>query len=404
MAKKTPPREMTTKRFADRLAEVNGDLSKLEASEQQKLMTAALHEMDHDDNQPPMMDAIMSQTAHPDQPLMFQVTAFDPEGEELTFQLVGTPPAGASMDGQGNFSWTPTWAQLGNYTFTARATDPGGLSDSKSFTVSVTNQAPTLDPLLDPGPCHPDQPVMFTASAMDPDGDNITFTLVSGPAGAAMDADGNFSWTPTWGQIGNHTITVRATDPGGASHTRSRTLSVVNHAPVVDPLPAPATAHPGQPVMFTASANDPDGDNVTFTLSSGPAGASIDGHGNFDWTPTWAQLGTRTITIRGTDPGGLSHSRSASINVVNSAPTLSPLANQTATVGEPVMFTASGTDPDGDDLTYSLVSAPSGASIDGDGNFSWTPAAAGSYLVTVKVSDPGGLYATRSCTITVNDP
>jgi large repetitive protein len=402
MAKKTPPK-MMTKRFASKLEELNGDISKLPDADRQRLF-AAMQQMDEEENQPPMMDAIMSQTAHPDQPLMVQATAFDPEGEELTFQLVGAAPAGVSMDGQGNFNWTPTWAQLGTYTFTARASDPGGLSDSKSFTVSVTNQAPTLDPLPDPGPCHPDQPVMFTASANDPDGDSVTFTLVSGPAGASMDADGNFNWTPTWGQLGNHIVTVRVSDPGGLAHTRSRTLSVVNNAPVLDPLPAPATAHPGEPVMFMASANDPDGDTVTFTLVSGPAGASIDGDGNFNWTPTWAQLGTRTLTIRGTDPGGLSHSRSASINVVNSAPVLSPIPNQTATVDEPMMFRASGSDPDGDELTYTLLSAPAGASIDADGNFSWTPTAAGTFLVTVKVSDPGGLYATRSCSITVSEP
>jgi len=402
MAKKTPPK-MMTKRFAAKLEELDGDIGKLPETERQKLL-AAMNEMEEEENQPPMMDAIMSQTAHPDQPLMLQVSAFDPEGEELTFQLVGTAPAGASMDGQGNFNWTPTWAQLGNYTFTARATDSGGLSDSKSFTVSVENQPPTLDPLPDPGPGHPDQPFMFTASANDPDGDTVTFTLVSGPAGASMDADGNFNWTPTWGQLGNHIITVRATDPGGLSHTRSRTLAVVNNAPVLDPLPAPTTAHPGEPVMFTASANDPDGDTVTFTLVSGPAGASVDGDGNFNWTPTWAQLGTRIITVRGADPGGLSHSRSASINVVNSPPVLSPLPSPAGTVGEPIMFMASGSDPDGDELTYTLLSAPSGASIDADGNFSWTPGAAGNYIVTVKVSDPGGLYATRSCTIMVSDP
>ena len=72
------------------------------------------------------------------------------------------------------------------------------------------------------------------------------------------------------------------------------------------PLPAPPSGHPDQPITFTATASDPDQDPLTFALVNPPAGAVIDNQGNFSWTPTWAQLGARTITVRATDPGGLS--------------------------------------------------------------------------------------------------
>ena len=60
------------------------------------------------------------------------------------------------------------------------------------------------------------------------------------------------------------------------------------------------------------------------------------------------------------------------------------------------------TDTDGDTLTYSLTSSPSGMTIDSStGVISWTPNAVGDYNVTLKVSD-GGLFDTQSFTIKIS--
>jgi Putative Ig domain len=90
--------------------------------------------------------------------------------------------------------------------------------------------------------------------------------------------------------------------------------------------------------------------------------------------------------------------------VVNQPPTMMDLADLLATVGNPITFTAVASDPDGDPVTFTLASAPAGATIDASGNFTWTPAGGqtGATAVTVKASDPGGAFTTRSCTITVS--
>jgi hypothetical protein len=354
-------------------------------------------------NQPPIVNPLPNlPPAHPYRPLQFTATATDPDQDPVTFSLVN-PPLGAAIDNQGNFSWTPTWAQLGAATITVKATDPGNLSNTRSVTIAVANQPPTVDPLPNLPAAHPDRPVIFQATASDPDQDPLTFSLVNPPLGAAIDNQGNFSWTPTWAQLGAATITVKATDPGGLSNSRSTTITVANQAPTLDPLPAPTSGHPGQPIMFMATASDPDQDPLTFSLINPPAGAAIDNSGNFSWTPTWAQLGAQTITVRVADPGGLNSTRSVTITIANQAPSLSPLQDLSATKGTPVTFTAAATDPDNDPLTFSLVNPPNGASIDSSGNFTWTPVAGqeGANTITVKVSDPGGLFALRSCTITV---
>ena len=77
----------------------------------------------------------------------------------------------------------------------------------------------------------------------------------------------------------------------------------------------------------------------------------------------------------------------------NSAPVLSTLGNQQVREGSLLTFTATATDPDNDNLTFSLANAPTGATIDPQtGRFNWTPTAAQgptTYQITVRVSDDG---------------
>ena len=355
-------------------------------------------------NQAPVMDPLPAvPPGHPGRTINFTATASDPDNDSYIFSLVGAP-VGATIDGFGNFTWTPTWAQVGTFSFSVRVTDPGGLSATRSITITVANQAPVIDPILNPGPQHPDQPVMFSVTVTEPDGDPYTFTLINPPAGAAIDDQGNFSWTPTWAQLGAATITVRVTDAGGLSATRTVTINVTNQAPLLDPLPAVPPGHPDRMITFTATGSDPDGDIPTFSLTTGPAGANLDAGGNFLWTPTWAQLGAFPITVRLTDPGGAFATRSMNLTVANQAPTLNPIPDQTVFVNMPVMFAVGSNEPDLDPVTFALINnPPAGAAIDAGGNFSWTPTTAGAYIITVRVTDPGGAYAQRTCTITVND-
>jgi len=87
----------------------------------------------------------------------------------------------------------------------------------------------------------------------------------------------------------------------------------------------------------------------------------------------------------------------------NNPPVITPIPNATVIVGEAFTYPVEATDPDEDDLTYSLITNPStDMSIDeNSGVISWTPTAIGSYYVTVEVSD-GDMSNIQSFTITVS--
>ncbi|MFH1228469.1 MAG: fibronectin type III domain-containing protein [Planctomycetota bacterium] len=105
--------------------------------------------------------------------------------------------------------------------------------------------------------------------------------------------------------------------------------------------------------------------------------------------------------------GGGGGSSGSSATVANRAPVLSPIGNQTIAEGATLTLTISGTDPDGDTLTYTISNPPLGASFDAATHtFSWTPAYnnAGTYTgIRFRVTDPTYLAAEETITITVTD-
>jgi hypothetical protein len=90
---------------------------------------------------------------------------------------------------------------------------------------------------------------------------------------------------------------------------------------------------------------------------------------------------------------------------LNKPPVLAGIGNKTLTLGQSLGFTAAATDPEGGVLTFSLVGAPAGASINpATGAFTWTPTVAGSYAFTVRVKDNAYVPATdeEKIIVTVN--
>src|SRR4029453_11438532 len=98
----------------------------------------------------------------------------------------------------------------------------------------------------------------LTATATDPDlpANTLTFTLISPPAGAAINpVTGMFTWTPTEAQgPSTNVISVRVTDNGSPnlSDTKSFTVTVneVNSPPVLTPI-ANQPANEGSPLTLT---------------------------------------------------------------------------------------------------------------------------------------------------------
>ena len=127
---------------------------------------------------------------------------------------------------------------------------------------------------------------------------------------------------------------------------------------------------------------------------------------SFSLSHTYASAGTYTVTVTVTDDDGAPATKTASVVVTNVAPTVNAFAGATLLPHETYTASGSFTDP-GPDSWTATVDYGDGSGVQPlalSGNtfaLSHTYAAAGSYTVTVTVTDDGGLSGSRTATVTV---
>ena len=319
----------------------------------------------------------------------------------------------------------PATNQFGLTLITLTVTDAGGATNSTSFllTVQAVNDPPVLafipDQISNEGGT-----LSFTNAATDIDQppQTLTFSLVSGPAGATNDpVSGVFTWTPSESQgPGTNTIVVAVTDNGVPNQSVTRSFSVivreVNTAPVLT-VPATQTLDEFTTLDVSATATDSDAptNTLTFELVSGPAGLTVASNGAVAWTPDEAQgLSTNDVTIRVFDNGvpslAVTQSFSVIVREVNTAPVLTVPDTQVLDELTALNVSATATDSDvpTNTLTFELVSGPSGLTVSSNGAIAWTPDESqgpSTNDVTVRVFDNGipSLAVTQSFSVIVRE-
>ena len=277
-------------------------------------------------NRPPVIAEIGPQEVDENSPLKFTVQASDPDKEDAgKLQLSASAlPEGATFDpATGQFQWTPTFEQAGEYTVTFTVQDAEGATASQSVTITVhnVNRPPQLAEIA-PQTVKENEPLTVTFTATDPDNEDagkLTFQATPMPEGAQLDAaSGQFQWTPNFEQAGKYDLTVTVRDPGGATDSKPFTITVenVNRPPAIS-VKSEYKVKEGEPLEFTVAGNDPDaGDKLTFSASGLPPGATFDAaSGVFRWTPGSNDQGSYTVEFAVKDAAGASATATVTIVV-----------------------------------------------------------------------------------------
>lgn len=266
----------------------------------------------------------------------------------------------------------------------------------------LPNRAPALAAIGDKT-APAEELLTFSISATDPDGEAVTYSASGLPSGASFSGS-TFSWTPTAGQVGTYEVTFVASD-GTNQDSEVVTITVIsdtNQAPILASI-GNRSVNEGATLAFTVSASDVDNDPLSYLVSGLPAGATYSNR-TFNWTPGYAQAGSYSTTFIVSD-GHVQDSEAITITVnnVNRAPSLRSIGNRSVAENSLLSFSLSASDPDGDSLTYSSSSLPSGATFSGP-SFAWTPTyeQMGSYAVTFTASD-GAMQDSETMTISVTN-
>jgi hypothetical protein len=193
-------------------------------------------------------------------------------------------------------------------------------------------------------------------------------------------------------------VTIKVTAP-----------AIVNSAPAANAQSV--TTVRGQAVAVTLSGTDANGDAITFAIVTQPANGALSGTApNLTYTPNANFVGTDSFTFKVNDGKVDSTAKSVTITVTapsntNTAPTAN--AQSVATVrGQAIAVTLSGTDVDGDAITFIIVVPPANGALSGTApNLTYTPNAnfAGTDSFSYKVNDGKVDSPTVTVSIVVDD-
>ncbi len=164
----------------------------------------------------------------------------------------------------------------GDVVVTVTATDPGGLSATQSFLVTVPNRPPVAVDSIAARIIEVDRADTLDVSAFftDPDGDPLSYAAAVSD-GAVVGASVSGSAVVVTGLAkGEAEVTVTATDDEGLSAEQRFAVTVPNRPPLVaDTIPARTLfRNEADTLMLARHFTDPDGDVLTWDAEASDSG------------------------------------------------------------------------------------------------------------------------------------
>src|SRR5712692_10377339 len=324
--------------------------------------------------------------------------------------------AGASVDPDGtiaSYAWTfgdggtatgvtatHVYAAAGTFTPTLTVTDNSGSTGTKSVKVGVVDRPPTASFTVTGNNTAFGSTVSFNAGASaDPDGTIASYAWTFGDGGSST----GVTSTHVYAAGGTFNVTLTVTDNSGSTGTKS--VKVVATQPTDLPPVASFTVTgnntvTGSTVSFNGGASsDPDGTVVSYAWTFGDGGTGT----GVTATHVYTTAGTFTVTLTVTDNSGSIGSASAKVGVVDRPPVASftVTGNNTVT-GSTVSFNAGASvDPDGTIASYAWTFGDGGTATGVTASHVY--GAAGTFTVTLTVTDNSGSTGTKSVKVGVVD-
>ncbi len=350
--------------------------------------------------EPPVADANGPYSALVDESITFDGTgSSDPDGDATIASYEWN-----FGDGNTGTGATPThsYAAAGTYNVSLVVTDDTGLtgSDSSTATISDQPQPPVADAN---GPYSALVGVSITfdgTGSSDPDGTIVSYAWDFGDGNTGSGATPSHAYAAA--AVYNVSLVVTDNDGLTGSASSTATINDLPQPPVAD-ANGPYSALVGESITFDGTgSSDPDGTIVSYAWNFG------DGNTGTGATPThsYTAVGVYNVSLVVTDNDGNTDS-ATSTATISDIPQELPVADAngpySALVGDSITFDGTGSsDPDGTIVSYAWDF--------GDGNTgsgatpSHSYAAAGTYNVSLVVTDNDGNTDSATSTATISDP
>lgn len=312
--------------------------------------------------------------------------------------------------------------KAGVYPVTLTVTDSKGLADPTPASINITvNSAADSAPngtILSPGGSTVDvfkgKALTFNATATDPDGDtNLNYSWNFGDYRSGLVGK---NVTVTFDTVATVTVKLNVRDSTGKLDPTPDTITVKVLNQSINSEPNGTITSPtnnrsinvGESINFSSTASDPEGGPLVYLWDFGTSGISRSTSKN-PGNKVFSKAGTFDVSLTVTDDKGLSDSTPDIVRITvadsNTAPNgqIDTPTNRNINVGESLFFSGTGIDADGDAVVYLWdfgVSGIAKSTKEDPGAIIFNQA--GSFQVSLTVTDAKGLADPTPATITVN--
>ncbi|MCB2047701.1 MAG: tandem-95 repeat protein [Novosphingobium sp.] len=372
-------------------------------------------------NKAPTVDgAERSVSVAEDDQINVSINAIDPDGDDLTYLVTSSPGHGQTNVVNDTVVYKPDLDYNGPDSFVVSVSDTNGNSVKQTINVTVTpvNDRPVFVVPLDTATIRNDQTYTtdLTLTASDVDGDALTYRTLLEPKEGTLEVTsaGALTYTPAPGFICTEEVIVGVFDPSNARAEKSITITVLG-------LPGPPSGDifteividEDTPIAFPTSIFDPDGDQITLTISAQPSHGTVsvsNVSGLIHYQPAPDYNGTDAFSIVGTaQDGSFTEGFSIVIQPVNDPPVAAESQSTQTRTDTPVNIPLSATDVDGDRIQPTVLVGDRPANgtlttVENDpSKYVYTPNDGFNGTDTFKVtySDGNGGTATTTWTVTV---
>ena len=332
------------------------------------------------------------------------VIASDPDGDALSYALVGNGLPFVVNPNTGAITVSGALS-VQTYSFIVRVTDGRGGQVDITVNIEVVNtpnQAPTVSCNSNPNSGNAPLTVSFTASGSDPDGDALVYTWDFGDGNTSNQEDPSH----TYNTAGTYTTTVTVDDGNGGTDQCSRTITVIDQSSAVTCSSNVTSGDAPLTVDFSSSHDNSLGTAISYSWDFGDGNSSTAQNPSHMYNSAGSY--TATITIQIQTIGLIVEGSCTTTITVNEPPVnIPPTSSCSATPNSgdaplTVSFLANANDPDGDNLIYAWVFDDGEAST--EENPTHTYSSAGTYNVSLTISDGANAPVICNTTVTVNDP
>jgi predicted GH43/DUF377 family glycosyl hydrolase len=249
-------------------------------------------------------------------PYVYDVNATDEDiGDVLVYMLVAYPTNMTIDPFNGLILWVPSKGQVGLQTVVVNVSDQRGMWVHQQFNIFIV--APNEPPYFTSTPVttiRVGEKWVYEPKAKDNDSLFLFIIKAAGPPGMNIDSTGSkMDWTPT--TAGKFDVVIYAWDLQAKTY-QNFTITVLepNHPPTINQIPE-RTIKVGESYTYKVTAQDPDTDQIMYSIKDMPVGMTIGTDGTISWKPGKQDVGTYKITVTVSD-GKLNASQTFDLKVV----------------------------------------------------------------------------------------